>query len=398
MNMNSELRCLNAGRTPYGTIEVHINRRVDSDILLHHPLSQVNLIDIQSRIMSQPTKRLAPYAHLHANPAGPGDARPTALQIIQDEGLINAWADRIVLITGASAGIGLETARALHATGATIYLAVRSISKGEAAKASIEANSVGRGPIKILELSLDSLASVRKAAAAFLAQSQRLDLLINNAGMTTLSPEKTVDGFEAHFGTNYLGHFLLTSLLLPALLAAASPGRASRVVNLTSGTTNLHLDAQIDLTDLDFSRRGFDTEQSYASSKLACTLHANHLDRLYGSDPEHPVRGFSTNPGGIMTKLLDSATEATKAMFEPYWFIFKSPEQGAATTVWCATAKGLEGKGGLYCEDCGEAESAAVVDGQRVRTVGYAPWSIGDYETEEKLWEISEELVASRGN
>ncbi|EKG09423.1 Short-chain dehydrogenase/reductase SDR [Macrophomina phaseolina MS6] len=346
--------------------------------------------------MSASTKRLAPYADLHTNPAGPGDARPTALQIVKDDDLINAWGEKVVLITGASAGIGVETARALHATGATIYLGVRSVSKGEAAKASIEAASPGHGAIRILELSLDNLASVRKAAAEFLNQSHRLDVLVNNAGTTGPAFEKTVDGFESQFGTNHLGHFLLTSLLLPVLKATARPGNATRVINVASSAHNLYCDGQIDLTDLDWSRRGYDGTKAYGASKTANILHANHLDRLYGADPEHPVHALSVHPGGIMTAMITSAGELADEIFKLYRDIFKTPEQGAATTVWCAVAKALEGKGGLYCEDCAEAEPAPVVDGQMRKDYGYAPWAKGDHETEVKLWELSEKLVGLR--
>ncbi|KAH7053416.1 short-chain dehydrogenase [Macrophomina phaseolina] len=346
--------------------------------------------------MSAPTEPLAPYAHLHTNPAGPGDDRPIALQIVKDEGLINAWGEKVVLVTGASAGIGLETARALHATGATIYLGVRSVSKGEATKASIEADSPGHGAIHILELALDNLASVRKAAAAFLDQSQRLDVLVNNAGVTGTTFEKTVDGFEFQFGINHLGHFLLTSLLLPALKATARPGNAARVINVASAAHNLYCDGQIDLTDLDWSRRGYDGMKAYGASKTANILHANHLDRLYGADPAHPVHALSVHPGAIMTAMAKGSREDVQEIFKLYHSMFKSPEQGAATTVWCAVAQALEGKGGLYCEDCAEAEPAPVVDGQMRKDCGYAPWAKGDHETEVKLWELSEKLVGLR--
>lgn len=164
--------------------------------------------------MSTITERFATYAHLHTRPAGPGDARPTALQIIENESLANSWPGKVILVTGASSGIGLETARALHATGATVYLAVRSRIKGDQAKDFIQSNSSGQGQIRILEVSLDNCASVREAVATFLAQSERLDILINNAGATSESFQTTSYGFEMHFGTCHLGHFLLTSLLV----------------------------------------------------------------------------------------------------------------------------------------------------------------------------------------
>ncbi|KAH7346014.1 short-chain dehydrogenase/reductase-like protein [Pyrenochaeta sp. MPI-SDFR-AT-0127] len=343
--------------------------------------------------MSSLTKLVAPYAHLHARPAGPGDARPTALQIIEDESLVDSWPDRVIIVTGASSGIGLETARALYATGATVYLAVRSQSKGEKAKASILKNSSAQGQIRILEVSLDDCASVREAVATFLAQSDRLDILINNAGVTTETFQTTIDGFELQFGTNHLGHFLLTSLLLPTIVKSATPNRASRIINVASASHNMYADSQIDLTDIDWSKRGYDPLKAYGAAKTANILHANYLNRLYGSDPENPVHALSLHPGAIMTALLASSSKEAQATFEMYRDFFKSPEQGAATTIWCATAKQLEGKGGLYCEDCGLAEPAKIIDGERRRDAGYAPWAQGDYAAEEALWKLSTKLV-----
>ncbi|GME65234.1 Short-chain dehydrogenase/reductase SDR [Neofusicoccum parvum] len=334
--------------------------------------------------------RIAPYADLHTTLDGPGDQRPTALRIIQDEDLIGKWTDRTIFITGANQGIGLETARALHATGATLYLGVRSIAKGEAAKASILSTSTGTGPIHLIELSLDSLASVRTAAAAFLRRSPRLNILINNAGIMAAPHALTADGFESQLGTNHLGHFLLTSLLLPTLAASSTPSFASRVVNLSSAGHRAHADAQIDLTDLSWERRGYHAWRAYGAAKTANILHANRLDRACGP----AVRGFSVNPGGIYTGLFRHLSEEEKANYEKWRTVFKSPEQGAATTVWCATAAVLEGKGGMYCEDCGEG-APADAEGVR-RDITYAPWAKGDVEAEDKLWEISEKMVGLR--
>lgn len=337
-----------------------------------------------------------PYAHLHTHPAGPNDARPTALQIIRDESLLGAWPDRTVLITGATAGIGIETVRALYATGCTIYLCARSLTKAEAVKTDVEGSgsSEGTGKIHVLELSLDDLSSVRAAAAAFLARSARLDILINNAGLTSPTFQKTIDGHELLFSVHHLGPFLLTTLLTPALQAAATPDRASRVINVSSAAHNMYTEAQIDLSDLDWSRREYNPLNAYGSSKTATILHANALDRRFGTDPAHPVRAYSLHPGAIMTALTASAAPEDLAEWAKYKDIFKSVEQGAATTVWCAVAKGLERVGGVYCEDCGVAEEAGVgEDGQRRRDKGYAPWAMGDEKTEEALWELSERLV-----
>ncbi|KAK0615380.1 WW domain-containing oxidoreductase [Lasiodiplodia hormozganensis] len=344
------------------------------------------------------SERITPYAHLHTSLNGPGDQRPTALQIIEDENLIGKWTDKVIFITGANQGIGLETARALHATGATLYLGVRTVAKGEAARSSILSTSPSRSPINLITLSLDSLASVRAAAAAFLAQSSTLNILVNNAGIMASAHALTSNGYESQFATNHLGHFLLTSLLLPALAAGSMPDFASRVVNLSSAGHKAHSDGQIDLSDLSWERRGYNPWKAYGAAKTANVLHANRLDALYGTS-SRPVHGLSVNPGGIFTGLFNNVSEEERKAYEKMRHIFKSPEQGAATTVWCATAKALEGKGGLYCEDCGEAAPAEMDEETGVwkrRDITYAPWAKGDVEAEKQLWEVSERMTGLR--
>jgi NAD(P)-dependent dehydrogenase (short-subunit alcohol dehydrogenase family) len=138
------------------------------------------------------------YAHLFTNPAGPGDMRPTALQIIEDHNLIGAWNDRTVLITGGSSGIGLETARAMHATGADVFITARTASKGDEAVSEIRRSSVGTGRLEVIEMELSSLASVRQAASSFLQRSSSLNVLINNAGVMGVPHTLTEDGHESH--------------------------------------------------------------------------------------------------------------------------------------------------------------------------------------------------------
>ncbi|KAF2143235.1 uncharacterized protein K452DRAFT_286058 [Aplosporella prunicola CBS 121167] len=336
---------------------------------------------------------LNPYAVLHATLDGPGDMRPSAMHVIRDGKLINAWPERNILVTGASAGLGLETARALHATGATLYLGVRDATKGEAAKTDILSHSPGRGEIRLLELDLASLASVRAAAASLLERSGgRLDILVNNAGIMATPEAHTADGFELQLGTNYLGPFLLTALLVPALQAAATPARASRVVNLSSRSHLTHSCGQIDLSDLGWQQRGYDAWAAYGASMTASILHANELDRRLGTDAAHPVHGLSVNPGAVMTGLFRHLPPDQVAAYEAFRQVFKSPEQGAATAVWAACAAALEGCGQLYCEDCGVG-SCAPADGSGRKDRDYAPWAMGDTETEARLWAVSEGLV-----
>ncbi len=172
------------------------------------------------------------YAEVHKpeNLAGPGDARPTALQIIEDEGLVNKMTDKVFLVTGASAGIGIETGRALAATGGKVFLTVRDMKKGaEACKSFLEP-----GRVELLEMDNTSLESVRSAAKAFLGKSDRLNVLVNNAGIMATPYEITKDGFESQFETNHLAHFLLFGLLKDTLIKSSTPEFHSRVVNVSS--------------------------------------------------------------------------------------------------------------------------------------------------------------------
>lgn len=123
-----------------------------------------------------------PYADLYANPSGPGDQRPTALKVVEDSGAKGTWAGRVVLVTGGTAGIGVETVRAMHSTGADVYFTARSLEKAAATKADVLKTSSGKGKLEVVEMDLDSLDSVRKAAKDFLGRSSKLNVLINNAG------------------------------------------------------------------------------------------------------------------------------------------------------------------------------------------------------------------------
>lgn len=177
---------------------------------------------------------IQPYAKVHENPNGPGDARPTALQIIQNENLAMKWQDKTALITGGSSGIGIETARALHHTGAAVYITARDIAKAEKVRDDILATSPSKKDNGIIEMELNSLASVKAGAEAFLAKNSQLNILVNNAGVMACPKGETVDGFETHTGTNHFSHFLLTQLLMPTLVGSATPKHPSRVINLAS--------------------------------------------------------------------------------------------------------------------------------------------------------------------
>ncbi|USW52942.1 Putative short-chain dehydrogenase/reductase SDR, NAD(P)-binding domain superfamily [Septoria linicola] len=305
------------------------------------------------------------YEAVHQNLKGPGDARPTALQIIKDENLEGKWADKTVLITGCSSGIGIETAKALHETGATIYATARDLSKAKTALSSI----LDSGRVHLLELDLNSLASVRKAAQTFLAQSKKLNVLILNAGIMACPEGRTADGHETQFGTNHLAHFLLIQHLLPTLEQSATPSSPSRVVH--EGI--------------------YHPWAVYGQSKTANIYTASELERRYGSKNVH---AYSVHPGLIVTGLMQHLDQSTIDGWNAVPEIsraMKNPEQGAATTVWAATAKALEGSGGKYLEECQISRPVGKEKFEEYE-FGYAPHAF-DEEKEKLLWEKSLELV-----
>ncbi|KAH7187499.1 hypothetical protein BKA60DRAFT_643672 [Fusarium oxysporum] len=270
------------------------------------------------------------YAAAHANPQGPGDARPTALQIIKDEGVEGRLHDKVIVITGTSSGIGIETVRALSATGAKLFLTARNLAKAQEALAGIFDPSR-------MEL------------------TDKINILVNNAGiMAVQTLQFTKDGHELQFGTNHLSHFLFFELLNPALLAATTPEFHSRVVVVSS---TAHLRNGINASDnYNFEKGGYAPWGAYAQSKTANIYMANELERRYGSQGLH---GISLHPGGIMTPLakhLPQAELENAGNDGELFKQFKSPEQGAATTVWAAIGKQWEGRGGKYLAECAEAD------------------------------------------
>ena len=247
-------------------------------------------------IIAMDADRAERWAALHANPSGPGDARPTALSIVRDEQLVNQWTDKVVFITGASGGIGVETARALHATGAHLFLPVRDLEKGQAVVKAVQAGSEGKGKIDLLPLDLTSLTSVRQCVAQFLQHSQRLNVLILNAAVMATPESRTEDGFELQFGVNHVAHFLLFQLLKPTLLASSTPQFQSRVVCLSSSA---HGQSPVLFGDLDLKQRGYDPWIAYGQTKTANIYLATEIERRYGS------RGLHANalhPGTASTE------------------------------------------------------------------------------------------------
>ncbi|DBA88966.1 TPA: hypothetical protein ACH3X2_000192 [Trebouxia sp. C0005] len=218
------------------------------------------------------------YSAAHADPDGPGDARPTGLDIVEDKGREGTLADQVMLITGCSpGGLGVEVARALHLTGAHVFITVRDLQKGQAALKDILGNSRSiQGKVDLLQLDLNSLQSVRDCAADFLSKSKILNVLINNAGVMACPEGQTKEGFETQFGTNHVAHFLLFQLLKPALLASSTPEFNSRLVSVSSSG---HEYSGILFDDLNLKKGGYNMWKAYGQSKTANIYLANEVAR-----------------------------------------------------------------------------------------------------------------------
>ncbi|ORY65534.1 uncharacterized protein BCR38DRAFT_474407 [Pseudomassariella vexata] len=321
---------------------------------------------------------------------GPSDSRVTGKQIIEDEGLVDAWSDKVVFITGVSSGMGPETVRVMALTGATVFGTARNLEK---AKKALGASLLDSGRVHLLFMDQTDLSSVRACAAEFRKQSPKLNVLINNAGLTSdpgnVHPEqRTQDGFELQFGTNHLSHFLLFHLLSDVLLASSTPSFHSRVINVSSSG---HRYGPLRLDDLNFDSAGtYEGWAAYGSSKTANIYMANAIERRYGARGLH---GLSLNPGSFVSpnlqqhcqESIDAAQEVDR--MQKY---FVSLEQACATSVYGAVSKDLEGKGGLYLEGASVA-GPVPEDGDAVE-YGYAMWAF-DEGKEEQLWRVSERMI-----
>jgi NAD(P)-dependent dehydrogenase (short-subunit alcohol dehydrogenase family) len=292
---------------------------------------------------------------------------------------------RTVLVTGASAGLGVETARALASKGARVIGAVRDLAKGEHATRVVREAAAAGGSLSLVELDLASFASVRRCADTLVSARKPLDVIIANAGVMACPRGTTVDGFETQFGTNHLGHFLFVNRLVRLLRPA------SRVVVLSSAG---HRFADVDLDDPGFERTEYQPFVAYGRSKTANVLFAAGLDRRLVS---RGVRAVAVHPGGIQTELGRHLTPELIAQIMPpsrggaAGFKFKTIAQGAATQVWCAVVAEADTIGGRYCEDC---HVAAVTDDPESRT-GVRAYAL-DTSRADALWTKSEQLVGER--
>jgi len=310
-------------------------------------------------------------------------ATTTALEVVAGHDL----SGRTAIVTGGAAGLGLQTVRALAQAGATVVIGARSTAAGEQAIAQIEPASAKR--ISVEPLELGSFASVRQFAARW--GHRPLDLLINNAGVMATPQGLTQDQLETQIGINHFGHFLLTLRLIPALEAGARrSGHFSRVVVLSSGGHRL---SPIHFDDPHYRARPYDKWEAYGQSKTANALFAVELSRRF---KDRGVVANSVMPGRIRTGLIRHLSDEDLARFGSHPRQdtpppgYKTPEQGAATTVWAAVAQELEGVGGLYLEDCAQAVPAT----PELRRSGVMPHAL-DPLAAERLWTLSERTVAN---
>lgn len=286
------------------------------------------------------------------------------------------------LVTGASAGLGVETVRALAARGASLVLGVRDPSKAERA---LDAAGVDPSRYELRTVDLGDLASVRSFTDGVAADHDRLDLLIANAGVMACPQGSTVDGFETQFGTNHLGHFVLVNRLVPLLLV----GAPSRIVVLSSAG---HRIADVDLDDPSFETTSYDPWIAYGRSKTANVLFAVELDRRLR---DRGVRATAVHPGAVPTELSRHLTDETLELMAKHRgdrpLQFKEIPAGAATSVWAGVAADAAEIGGRYCEDCAVAD----ITDDRSSPTGVYAYAV-DPDRAQALWARSEELVGER--
>ena len=286
----------------------------------------------------------------------------------------------VAIVTGANTGLGFETSLALAKTGMTVVMACRNTSKAEAAKATLLAQQAD-AKLDVMALDLCDLASVRAFAEAFKAHYGRLDILVNNAGIMIPPYRQTVDGFESQFAANYLGHFLLSSLLFPLLPNT----RESRIVSLSSLA---HIRKPLQFDDINW-RSHYDKNDAYCQSKLACLMFSDELQRRLSAQGS-AVRAVCVHPGVSPTDLFQNLPGWLMSLLKATVFklITHAPDKGAMPSIVAALGNNI--RGGEYLGPVGFKEMKGPV-GLAKR----APFA-SDAAAAGKLWEISEELVGQR--
>ncbi len=310
-------------------------------------------------------------------------AKSTAAEVIAGVTLEGKTA----VVTGGYSGIGLEVVRSLAGAGATVIVPVRSLDKASQTLGGLS------GLIETAPMDLADLTSIRAFADDLVGSLSRLDLLINNAGIMACPEQRVGPGWEAQFGVNHMGHFALTKALFPLLQRA----EGARVVALSS---TAHKMSDVLWDDVHYERAPYDKWQAYGQSKTANALFANALSRRLVGDGG---LAFSVHPGGIFTPLQRHLPKEEMIALgwlgedgEPSELAkqgFKTPEQGASTTVWAATAMALLGRPGVYCEDC-DIAAPTDLDSPMARYFGVNAHACSD-ESAERLWALSETMLAS---
>jgi len=286
-----------------------------------------------------------------------------------------------ILVTGASAGLGVETARALVAHGAQVVGAVRDLDKAHRATEPVRAAAADGGGVEFVTLDLASLASVRACADALLAAGNPFDLIIANAGIMACPQSQTADGFETQFGTNHLGHFVLINRIASLLKSGG------RLVNLSSAG---HRFSDVNIEDPNFEHTTYSEFGAYGRSKTANILFAVEFDRRHKAEG---IRATAVHPGVIQTELGRHMTPEVMRQIIPDdgsapTFTWKTIPQGAATSIWSGVVAPADLVGGLYCEDCHVAE---LQNDPEIRG-GVRSYAL-DPDRAKALWAKSEEMV-----
>ena len=314
-------------------------------------------------------------------PIGSGfHAKSTAAEVISGIDLTGKTA----IVTGGYSGIGLETVRALAGAGARVIVPARRPDTASQALADVA------GAIEVAAMDLGDLDSVRAFATDVVSSGAPVHLLINNAGIMACPLTRVGKDWESQFAINHLGHFELARQLHPALARAGG----ARIVALSS---TAHIMTDVHWDDPHFRTHEYDKWQAYGQAKSANALFALGADLNW---QDEGIRAFAVHPGGIFTPLQRHLSDEDMVALggknedgsipEPVKAMFKTPEQGASTTVWAATAPALDGRGGVYCENC---DVAKLADENSQRWEHAREW-ICDHAKARQLWQMSEEMLA----
>lgn len=285
---------------------------------------------------------------------------------------------KTAVVTGCNVGIGKETVKDLYRRGAKVIMACRNVKAAEEAAEDIKKVSTdyqNTGDLQIVHLDLSNLKLVRECTEKLMKNENRIDLLINNGGVMMCPFSKTVDGYEMHFGTNHLGHFLFTLLLLPKIIQS----RHSRVILVSS---MVHYGGVIDFGDLNYTSKPYGGLAAYKQSKLANVLFAKELARRLQERNINNVNTYSLHPGVVATDLsrhFDTYLTGLKNVYNFLAkFFAKNAEQGAQTTIYCAVHENCASETGLYYDDCKVKKPCADAE---------------NLDIAKKLWDVSWELV-----